>query len=203
MADNGDAELLARYLADRSTTNRDALVRNWTEYAVRVVVKVLKSRGIKDADVARELALHSTWRAVECYDPENAKHAKFRSYLHTRCALKAKQYVPPDQDGGEVEDEPEEGQDAKPEEFQPRTVELSGCETAPDPMPRTDAQEFIRVVLGRIKPKYALVLRMRYIEGMTIQEVGDKLGVSRQRADEVLRLALASAQRAQKRGGTR
>lgn len=49
----------------------------------------------------------------------------------------------------------------------------------------------IRRMLRRLPARHAIAVRYRYFEGLTFEEVGIRLGISKQRAGEMIRQALA------------
>lgn len=61
-----------------------------------------------------------------------------------------------------------------------------------------DQQEAIRSLLrqylSQLKDRYQLILKLRYFEGKTIEEIGNQLGISRQAVDLQLTAALGQLQ---------
>lgn len=59
-----------------------------------------------------------------------------------------------------------------------------------DPLRERDAKVLVSTLLERCTPQEARVLTMRYMEDMTLQEIGQVLGVTRERIRQVERKAL-------------
>ena len=67
----------------------------------------------------------------------------------------------------------------------------------PDPraVPEAGVALDARAVLGRLGDRDRQVLRLRYLDGLTVAQVGRRLGVSPQRATQLLARALRNARR--------
>lgn len=59
-----------------------------------------------------------------------------------------------------------------------------------DPLRERDAKVLAGMLLERCKPQEAQVLTMRYMEEMTLQEIGQVMGVTRERIRQIERKAL-------------
>jgi RNA polymerase sigma factor (sigma-70 family) len=54
-----------------------------------------------------------------------------------------------------------------------------------DPLRERDAKVLVNILLERCKPQEVRVLTMRYMEEMTLEEVGQVLGVTRERIRQI------------------
>lgn len=65
-----------------------------------------------------------------------------------------------------------------------------------DPPREADLAEELAAILGRLDPEDAELLRAYFLGGLVLREVGDCLGVCRERARQRIELALANARKA-------
>ncbi len=73
--------------------------------------------------------------------------------------------------------------DLEPELLSGESIPDEPCES--DPMHERDAKALVGTLLQLCKPQEVRVLTMRFMEEMTLQQVGDVLGVSRERIRQI------------------
>lgn len=76
----------------------------------------------------------------------------------------------------------------------PGTVGLGEHDPAtPAVATQAEDREIVGYVMGRMRPRLAEVLRRRHLEGKTLQEVGDEMGITKERVRQIEMQALDRA----------
>jgi RNA polymerase sigma factor (sigma-70 family) len=74
----------------------------------------------------------------------------------------------------------------------PLTGEMEACIPAPDTIPPSgDLLDKLRTAMFTLRPRYALALRLRFVECLTLKEAGEQLGCTKQRVQQLVAAALS------------
>ena len=136
---------------------------------VRIINKVCyKYRQTIPYDELERCKLISLWQALKAFDPEGGR--KFTSFLYNRIDWECKKQI-----------------------YQINRIKKKHifCEEVTKEDPHSDQHSFeMQEVLCKLDPKYQKVVTQRFFNKMTMQEIADKNGYSRETARRYVKKGL-------------
>lgn len=179
-------------------TNQDIekLVTDYLGWADKLSTRYFNAYGLpeRDYDDIKQIGRVGLWRAAEKYDPSRgrfASHAKWwiEGQIKTHAGLYY--WTTPSKDRPGRRRIKEIEYNSFPDELW-NSIKFSTNGTAK----RVADKDMVTKVLAKIPLRLANVLRAYLMEGYTLQEIGDQLGVCRERARQLRDKGLITARRA-------
>jgi RNA polymerase sigma factor (sigma-70 family) len=178
--------------------DQQALAAQWVPLAYRLAGRYAAANPGLDADDLRGVALESLVHAARCFDP--GRGVKFPTYFGRAVGLNLRSESARQRAAG-LGGLTSDIRNGRLRGTAPALGELAADPPGREADPaadaeRREAERAARGALAAVGDRRRQALLLRHADGHTVREVGQALGVSRQRAGEVIEAALAACLRA-------